>query len=189
MQVPQTEQFSQEEVKPEILPVIEVYQPERDPFAPGEAVAAGEKKPVAAGHTQKKRDPFRPKSFAAETVETEWEAAGEVTVENVQEDINLPVLEGLVLELSALDRCWLDVFVDGQRVLRTNVPAREYLHWQGKQVELARGRAWAVQVTVNGQELGLLENLVAQLENGFTVPGVEITLSASIRAGFCGSTL
>ena len=89
-----------------------------------------------------------------------------------------------MLELSALDRCWLDVFVDGQRVLRTNVPAREYLHWQGKQVELAQvGRAWAVQVTVNGQELGLLENLVAQLENGFTVPGVEITLERKYPGG------
>ena len=89
------------------------------------------------------------------------------------------------VQLTTLDRCWLDVFVDGDRVLRTNVPRGETLEWAGSVILLEQvGREFGVAVTVNGQDLGRLGTLVQRLEDGPIVEGgVRISLEQRYAGG------
>jgi len=187
----QSERQSKEEIN--LTPVIGPHHPVRDPFATGNVVTVNEGKPALALPTTQRpeRDPFREKSLDAkipvkgrEVLVAEMPTA-EQPGKKEQGTEGGQATENLVLELVTLERCWFDVFVDRKRVLRTNVPAKESLKWQGSLVELAQvGRAWAVLVTVNGQELGLLEELAAQLENGsVTVAGVKVTLARKYPGG------
>lgn len=73
----------------------------------------------------------------------------------------------VIVKLTALDRCWLEVFVDGEHRLRTNVPRDETLVYTGKEIRLEQvGREWALLLTLGGQNLGLLQDLVPSLGKG-----------------------
>lgn len=158
--------------------------PLRDPFKQGTLTSDWEQKsalPSPGG-----RDPF---TLVANNVA---EPEPEVPVEPVKPEPTEPgepVLTGdVVVMLKTLDRCWLDVFVDSQRVLRTNVPVDRKLTWAGKsEVRLQQvGRDYAVEVSVNGKSLGKLSEFVKKMSSGVYVDseaGVRISLEESYAGG------
>lgn len=184
-------------------PILEFVRPQRDPFATaaGQAQAVGQSSVAAEG-----RDPF-----AAATGQAGVGKKGTVAakgrdpfsvVANATEPPVLPeepvkpdpgeptggVTDGRVnVSVSTLDRCWLDVFVDGGRVLRTNVPVGKELSWEGKDVTLEQvGREYAVRLMVNGKNLGLLGDLAKKLEAAPYTDrelGVRITLEKRYTGG------
>jgi hypothetical protein len=94
-----------------------------------------------------------------------------------------PVEGGFELSVRTTDRCWLEVWVDGVRITRTNVEGGTTLVWSAKReitVEQV-GREWALEISLNGQPLGLAQDVAASLEEGKrtieTSPGpIEVTL-------------
>lgn len=73
----------------------------------------------------------------------------------------------LTLQVRTIDLCWLDVFVDGERVLRTNVPTGQVHSWTGGEIRLEQvGREPAIILSINGQEIGRLLELAERLERG-----------------------
>ena len=102
-------------------------------------------------------------------------------------DDEVPLPDAVTVQITTLDRCWLDVFVDGTRELRTNVPQGETMEWQGSVVLFEQvGREFAVEVTVNGQDLGRLGDLVQRLEEG---PVEEAGVQISLEQRFAGGVL
>ncbi|MCR3921844.1 MAG: DUF4115 domain-containing protein [Firmicutes bacterium] len=190
--------------KEKVPAIVSADVPERDPFA----TRSGSTSTGEAGTVPTEgRNPFVLASASDEwqeeqgTVDTSGrnpfvEGSGEVIeppppVEEPIDDPDEPPIEEpsageITLEVTTLERCWLDVFVDDERVLRTNVPVGETLRWQGQQeVQLAQvGRIWAVEVTVNGQKIGLLEDLVKKLVDGpITEAGVRISMERMYPGG------
>ncbi len=68
-----------------------------------------------------------------------------------------PVYTGIFLELVFSDTSWIQVTVDGVRQFQGELEAETYRSWYGEErVELRIGNAGAVQVTINGENLGTL---------------------------------
>jgi hypothetical protein len=101
-----------------------------------------------------------------------------------------PITGELVVELRTVDRCWLDVFVDGARVLRTNVPSGRTLTWGAEQdVVLEQvGRDFGVQLIVNGKDYGLLSNFARQIGRDEYIDR-EAGVAISIRQTYSGGVL
>jgi len=99
-----------------------------------------------------------------------------------------PLPDGLVIALQTIDRCWLDVFVDGRRVLRSNVAAGQILNWEAaREIVLQQvGREHTVRLTVNGQDFGLLSHFIQRLAAGEDLgrqAGVKISLERRHSGG------
>jgi hypothetical protein len=175
--------------------VARAEAPKRDPLA---AVSGSKKTGEAAEISTEGRNPFTVekagKDWATEKgkVDTSGRdpfvkgkagkpaAPAEKPPKDPTPGTETPVTEdGVTVQLTTLDRCWLEVFVDKKRVLLKNVPAAETLTWQGqKEVYFAQvGRGWAVEITVNGQKLGVLSEFAKDLKDGpQVVAGVQISL-------------
>jgi hypothetical protein len=189
-------------VKERVPQILDADLPERDPFNAGGGSdwQKGESQVDRTG-----RDPFTLASNASD-----WEKeSGEIDKKGrnpfaaVPNEIIVPEpvdpepvdptdptipLGDLVVELRTLTRCWLDVFVDDVRVLRTNVPSGETLRWEAKQVVLLEqvGREFGVQLLINGKDFGLLGNFAQQLGRDEYIDreaGVAITLQQKYPGG------
>lgn len=163
------------EQPPEILaPVV----PGRDPFSVA-APAARQKKSGTVDRTG--RDPFLPAPPEPEPIAPEPvpEPVPEPTPPAPAEEERLS--EGLVVALQTVDRCWLDVFVDGRRVLRSNVAAGQTLRWEAeREIVLQQvGREHAVRLTVNGKDFGLLSRFAQRL-----AAGEDLEREAGVRISF-----
>jgi hypothetical protein len=167
--------------------VRERQQPERDPFVVAEAGAEAREmgEVEAAG-----RDPFAP---VENVVLPEKPDEPVVPVDPVVPPVDPPVppdptgvTPGLVaVQMTAIDRCWIDVYVDNERVLRTNMPNGETLTWEGKQVRLEQvGREKALLLTLNGRYLGVVSELVPELLKGpkvYEFEGARVRVSLEHR--------
>jgi len=152
------------EEAPEILvPVV----PGRDPFS---AAAPSARQKTSGFVDRTGRDPFLPAARQPEpAVPQPAEPAPVVsdpTEQEPAEEGRLP--EGLVVALETTDRCWLDVFADGRRVLRSNVAGGQMLRFEAeREIVLQQvGREHSVRLTVNGRDLGLLRHFVQRLAAG-----------------------
>jgi cytoskeletal protein RodZ len=68
-----------------------------------------------------------------------------------------PIYTGIFLELVFSDTSWIQVTVDGVRQFQGELDADTYKSWYGEErIELRIGNAGAVEVTVNGDNLGQL---------------------------------
>lgn len=175
--LPDVPQAVQKEKVPLIL---DAGVPERDPFAAAAAAASTDWQTARAAVSPGGRDPF-----AAGTA-AELPPEPEVPAEEPGEPGEVPAAGAVVVQLETLDRCWLEVFVDGRRVLRTNVPVGETLTWAGtREVVLEQvGREQAVLLVVNGRNLGRLAEVVPRLERGpVTEGGVAISLERRYPGG------
>lgn len=74
------------------------------------------------------------------------------------------------IRVNVLSTSWVRVRVDGQEVLQATLPAGSNRTWVGKQlVELRVGNAGGVEVTVNGQPLGVLGQPGQVLESAWAL--------------------
>lgn len=82
------------------------------------------------------------------------------------EDPGDPLEGSFEISVRTLDRCWLEVWVDGSRQIRTNVEAGTELSWRANDEILLEqvGREWALVISVNGEDKGLAENIARNLE-------------------------
>ncbi|MCW3490294.1 DUF4115 domain-containing protein [Dethiobacter alkaliphilus] len=208
LDVPDEVVQEEEEREPVIL---DADVPDRDPFASGGSgswerersqVERDGRDPFAvAGSSdwerengavdRSGRDPFAPGAEEEEEpVEPPEEPVDPVDPEDPDDpdDPDDVVIDGMVtVQLRTLDRCWLDVFVDDTRVLRTNVPRGETMEWEGSVVRLEQvGREFAVSVVVNGEDLGRLGDLVERLEDG---PVIEAGVQISLEQRYAGGVL
>ncbi|MBS3887177.1 MAG: DUF4115 domain-containing protein [Dethiobacter sp.] len=174
----------QAEQKQEILaPAV----PGRDPFSVA-SPSVRQKKSGAVDRTG--RDPFLPASREPEPVEPQPTEPVPVVLEPVPPGAaeGEPLPEGLVVALQTIDRCWLDVFVDGRRVLRSNLAGGQTLSWEAeREIVLQQvGREHAVRLTVNGRDFGLLSHFVERLAAGEELgrqAGVRISLERRHSGG------
>ncbi len=170
---------------PEILaPAV----PGRDPFSVA-APDIRQKKSASVDRTG--RDPFLPAPQQPEPVKPEPSIVPAPVVPaavppgSAEED-RLP--EGLLVVLETTDRCWLDVFVDGRRVLRSNVADGQTLRFEAeREIVLQQiGREHTVRLTVNGRDFGLLSQFVQRLAAGEELgrqAGVQISLERRYSGG------
>lgn len=80
-----------------------------------------------------------------------------------------PKIDGVKVEAKFNDRCWTLVTVDGNVVLEGVVEAGENLSWEGKDnINLRFGNAGAVELTHNGQNLGVQGNVGDVVDKTFT---------------------
>ncbi len=89
-------------------------------------------------------------------------------INTVVQETPLTLVEGNIsLQLLTSDMCWLEVFVDGEQVVRKNVPAGTLLGWEAsRSIRLEQvGREGAVSLTLNGNDLGRLSSLSSQLQS------------------------
>ncbi len=167
-------------------PRVDVPRPERDPFAVQAAEVAERERGeiVAVG-----RDPF---AVVGNVIDPSVpDPPDEVDPIDDNGEVVDPSPDGLLaLSLVTVDRCWLDVRVDGERVIRTNVPVGQTLSWEGQTVLLEQvGREYAVSVTLNGRNLGILsQQLVPALLDGpvvyeFDDSRVRVTLAQRYLGG------
>ena len=78
-------------------------------------------------------------------------------------------IDGVKVEAKFNDRCWTLATVDGTVVLEGVVEAGENLSWEGKQnINLRLGNAGAVELTHNGQNLGVQGNIGDVVDKTFT---------------------
>lgn len=159
--------------------------PGRDPFARGEAFSlwAGQTDLVIAVG----RNPFAPSADAGTKPEPgpETDEPG-VSQPAVPDGVNLTGRVNVLLKL--LDRCWLEVLVDNELVLRTNVSVSTVLEYaaQGEVALRQVGRDYAVEVHVNGHNLGRLSDLVLKMSGGVyeeKEAGVRISLERRYAGG------
>ncbi|MBS3898766.1 MAG: DUF4115 domain-containing protein [Clostridium sp.] len=173
------------EEAPEILvPVV----PGRDPFG---VAAPSARQKISGSVDRTGRDPFLPASRQAEPAvpqptEPEPVIPEPVPPGNEENDDRLP--EGLLILLETVDRCWLDVFADGRRVLRSNVADGQELRFEAeREIVLQQvGREHAVRLTVNGQDFGLLSQFVQRLAAGEGLgrqAGVQVSLERRHAGG------
>ena len=67
------------------------------------------------------------------------------------------------------DHCWAEVQVDGKTVFEGMLEKGKTEHWKGKETVILRaGNAGAVELTVNGKNLGKLGNKGEVVERRFT---------------------
>lgn len=177
VKVPGKEKPPVENNKPEIL---EPLVPKRDPFMVVDGRAQQGQRGVVA---QKGRDPF---AVVANVVGVPQLPDEPVVPDSGEEKVPAP--SGRVaVSLKTLDRCWLEVYVNGIRKLRTNVPVGQTHAWEGESVILQQvGRDHAVVLTVNGKNMGLLADFARKLDAApFTDRelGVQITLDRRYTGG------
>jgi len=172
--------------QPEEMEIVEVMPTERDPFQAAPASAGLQKSAPAAAvgrdpfnvaaasfGTQKSapfesagRDPFR---LVDNVVFEPEEPVEKEPVEIPPDDEPVVIVPGKVnIQVHTLDLCWLDIFVDNVRVVRTNVPAGRTLSFEAEgEVRLEQvGREKAVTLVVNGENIGRLSAMVPELEQG-----------------------
>ena len=78
-------------------------------------------------------------------------------------------IDGVKVEAKFNDRCWTLATVDGTVVLEGVVEAGENLSWEGKQnINLRLGNAGAVELTHNGQNLGVQGGVGDVVDKTFT---------------------
>ena len=78
-------------------------------------------------------------------------------------------IDGVKVEAKFNDRCWTLATVDGTVVLEGVVEAGENLSWEGKQnINLRLGNAGAVELTHNGQNLGIQGGVGDVVDKTFT---------------------
>jgi hypothetical protein len=166
----------------------ERQQPERDPFLVAAAAADWEKKEPAV--VEEGRDPFAPApNVEVPDVKPEEPPVTVDPVDPVDPGENGTAPGMATVRLTALDRCWLEVLVNGQRELRTNLPRGETVTFEGKEVRLEQvGREWALVVSLNGRMLGVLSDLVPDLQRGpltydFEGTRVRVTLGQRYSGG------
>jgi cytoskeletal protein RodZ len=83
--------------------------------------------------------------------------------------------EGVTLQIRVIERAWLQVTVDGQALPGELLEAGAERTWEAKQrLYFICGNAGGVEVTVNGQELGLLGQRAQVVEKTWTPEG-EVT--------------
>lgn len=192
---------AQTEQAPEILvPVV----PGRNPFS----VAVPSVRQKKSGSVDRAgRDPFLPSSSQPEPVVPEPVVPEPVVPEPVvpeptppepvkpeptqpEPEEDDPLTEGLLVVLETTDRCWLDVFVDGRRVLRNNVAAGQTLRFEAKREIVLRqvGREHSVRLTVNGKDFGLLGGFVQRLAAGEELGG-QVGMRVSLERRHSGGVL
>ncbi|MBS4030497.1 MAG: hypothetical protein KGZ63_03610 [Clostridiales bacterium] len=183
----------EEQTEPVEVEIRELQAPERDPFATGSVSESGSEVVVSAVEAEGRnpfvvadgsdrerlagevesggRNPFAvvPNEVIVPEIPVEPEEPvdpGEIPVDPEPGEPN--ITDGVQLRIVTTERCWLDIFEDGVRVLRDNVPGGRTLDFYGdSEVRLEQvGREQAVSVTVNGKDLGRLLELVQRLENG-----------------------
>lgn len=173
--------------------IRELQPPERDPFR---VAAAG---PIPGGvigmpAPETGRDPFeRAANVVILPPEPDEVPPDEEPVppdeEPIPPDDPVVVIPGKVaLQIQTTDICWLDIYADNVRMLRTNVQAGETLTFEAEaEVRLEQvGREWALMLVVNGQNLGRLSTIVTELQKGpLTLPeaGVRISLQQRYSGG------
>ena len=87
-----------------------------------------------------------------------------------------PVYTGIFLELMFTDTSWIQVTVDGVRQFQGELETDTYRSWYGEErIELRIGNAGAVQVTVNGQFLGMLGEPGEVIDRVFEKVGEDVT--------------
>lgn len=191
-----------------------VPPPERDPFAVGAFSGREQPVPVAATATPSarnqalpQRDPFAVGQRGVgvpEGTEPEGASPGETTPATppggkagsspvgspVASPAGSPVPGRVEVRVTTLDLCWLEVYVDGERVLRKNVPGGTTHTWVGEREVLLQqvGRERAVDLAVNGRDLGRLSALAPRLQGDpqtVETDGtrVKITLARRYRGG------
>lgn len=186
--VPQAEQppVSREKPAETVVAMRERPAVERDPFAPSGELPETK---VLAEIRAEGRNPFErvpnvivePEEEPEQEPETEPEPGEEEPEPGAEPGIE-PGEGTLVLQLKTLDRCWLEVLVEGERMLRTNVPKGETLAYEGNRVELQQvGRDWALDVTLNGRNLGLVSSFVDTLPRVFEFGDVQVRVSLEQR--------
>jgi hypothetical protein len=176
------------EQSPEILvPVV----PGRDPFS---AAAPYARQKISGTVERTGRDPFLPASREPEPEPVKPQPAEPAPV--IPEPVppgtaeEQPLPEGLLVVLETIDRCWLDVFVDGRRVLRSNVADGQTLRFEAeREIVLQQvGREHAVRLTVNGKDLGLLSQFVQRLAAG-EEPGRQAGVQVRLERRHAGGVL
>ena len=80
-----------------------------------------------------------------------------------------PKIDGVKVDAKFTDRCWTLVTVDGAVVLEGVVESGENLSWEAKDsINLRFGNAGAVELTHNGQNLGIQGNVGDVVDKTFT---------------------
>jgi cytoskeletal protein RodZ len=93
------------------------------------------------------------------------------------------VYTGIFLELVFTDTSWVQVTVDGVRQFQGELEADTYRSWYGEErIELRLGNAGAVEVTVNGQNLGTLGRLRDVADRVFEKVGEQVSEATPTRA-------
>lgn len=161
--------------------------PGRDPFARGEPVSFWERQTgqVDTGG----RNPFAVPS--AGYIDPKPEPGSDEPAFPRPQDPADGIPAGRVnVRLTLLDRCWLEVIVDGERVLRTNVASSTVLEYEAEREVALRqvGRDYAVEVIVNGNNLGRLSDFVPKMEDG-VYEDRETGIRISLERGYTGGVL
>ena len=82
------------------------------------------------------------------------------------------ILSDLQLDVTVVERSWLKVVVDGETVQEGMVRAGDLFSWEGTgQVSLVTGNGAGIEVTLNGQPLGLLGGRGEVVEKIWTLSG------------------
>jgi cytoskeleton protein RodZ len=82
------------------------------------------------------------------------------------------ILSDLQLEITIVERSWLKVVVDGETVQEGMTSPGDIFSWQGtEQVNLTTGNGAGIEVTLNGQEMGLLGGRGEVVEKIWTLSG------------------
>lgn len=85
-----------------------------------------------------------------------------------------PVPDGVHVEATFNDKCWVEVKVDGKTALEQTVDKGANFKWDGQQeVQLVLGNAGAAKVVLNGKDLGSLGTNGAVVTKKFTKDKVE----------------
>lgn len=80
-----------------------------------------------------------------------------------------PVVQGVQVELRAVERAWVRATVDGRVVLEETLATGQTRQWTGQQSVLLRvGNGAAVDVSVNGQRVGALGAAGQPIDREFT---------------------
>jgi hypothetical protein len=95
----------------------------------------------------------------------------------------VPRYDGILLELVFTNTSWIQVTVDGVRQFQGELESGTYRSWYGEdRIELRIGNAGAVQLTINGQNLGALGEPGEVLDRVFEKVGEEVT-EATVTPG------
>jgi cytoskeleton protein RodZ len=82
------------------------------------------------------------------------------------------ILSDLALDITVVERAWLKVVVDGETVQEGMTSPGDLFSWQGtQQVNLTTGNGAGIEVSLNGQPLGLLGQRGEVVEKIWTLSG------------------
>ena len=85
------------------------------------------------------------------------------------DDKTKPAAQEVQVSMRLTDHCWAEVQVDGKTVFEGMLEKGKTEHWKGKETVILRaGNAGAVELTVNGKNLGKLGNKGEVVERRFT---------------------